>query len=289
MGTTYTPKPIFVRSDRYSELNGKGKSVPKLNLRGGSRAVVDALQSSCSRLGVGYIDLYQADFTPSKSALFYPGGKGKIVQGLKMCKTRGLCNSVGVVGVKGRRNVERIEKLFSKNDLKLDTLTADFSLVDRTVLYDGTLDACKKLGITFIASTPLGPMGIASGKFTARDPTGGEMGKPKFQFKELEPLLYLHDALKSVAGMVRRRLKERWEKEREKKKKKGQKIDVNEAFPTQVTPQQVALNYVSAKGATPVPSLINMKDIEDLIVAKSWRLNAEEMEVIDEAAAKVEG
>lgn len=106
------------------------------------------------------------------------------MDGLKSCKDRGLCESVGVKGVEGR-GVEKVVKLFEKKGLKMDTLEVSFSLVNRRAMFDGTLDACKRNGVTCLATLPLGLDEIGSGKYTAMNPTGGEMGKPRFTFKEV--------------------------------------------------------------------------------------------------------
>ena len=73
--------------------------------------------------------------------------------------------------------------MFEKHGVKLDALTAELSVVDQGAIKDGTLDACKRAGVQFLAEEPWGFGMIGSGKYTARDPTGGEMGKPKFEFK----------------------------------------------------------------------------------------------------------
>lgn len=57
-------------------------------------------------------------------------------------------------------------------------------------------------GVIPIAHTPLAK-GLASGIYTASNPTGGKMGSPKYNFKDLEPLSPIHGALANVS--VRRR------------------------------------------------------------------------------------
>lgn len=257
-----------------------------MEVRMGSKSVVDALQKSCGRLGVGYIELYQADLGFSKRSLLYLGGKSSVVKGLADSKKRGLCNYVGVRGVRGRKNVERVVAMFEKNGAKLDVLTAELSIVDQGALKDGTLDACKRAGVQFLAEEPLGKDLIASGKYNARDPTGGEMGKPRFEFKVLEPLLGVHDALRTVSEMVRRRLKEGWEEDRERRKGAGEKIDVNEAFGVTVTTSQVALNWVEAKGAIPLASVTQSKEAGEIVGVSGFKLKGDDMEILEDKAAE---
>ncbi|GMH97758.1 hypothetical protein TrVE_jg9529 [Triparma verrucosa] len=291
VATSYVPKPFIVRKDRTTELNPRAKKagiLSMLQLRFGSGSVLNALQKSCDRLGVGYVDLYQADFSGgSKSKPFYVGGKSAVVEGLKLCKQRGLCNNVGVKGVKGKA-AEKAIKLFEKKGIKMDALEVDFSLVDRTALTDGTLDACKRNGVVCIATQPLGLDEIGSGKFTAMNPTGGMMGKPRFAFKELDELLEIHNALKFVSQKVRQRLKNDWDADREAQKKKGKKIDINDVFPMEITTSQVALNYVIAKGAVPLFNAVSAQDAQEFAKAKEWKLKGDELELLEEAAAKCE-
>jgi len=291
IATSYIPKPFVIRQDRTKELNPKAKKggfFSKFQVRFGSGSVLEALQKSCDRLGVGYVDLYQADFSGgSKSKPFYPGGKSSVISGLKLCKQRGLCNNVGVKGVSGMAAFKTI-KLFEKADVKLDALEVEFSLVDRTAMRDGTLDACKANGVVCIATQPMGLDEIGSGKFTARNPTGGNMGKPKFVFKELDTLLEVHDALKFVSQKVRQRLKSDWDADREEQKKKGKNIDINDVFPMEITPTQVALNYVIAKGAVPLFNAVNAAEAQEYAKARDWKLKGDELELLEEAATKCE-
>ena len=51
-----------------------------------------------------------------------------------------------------------------------------------------------------------------------------------------------------------------------------------------VTPLQVAINYVVAKGAVPVPIIKNNQEAEELLGCLGWELNAEEVGILDSAA-----
>ena len=48
-----------------------------------------------------------------------------------------------------------------------------------------------------LAHTPLAK-GLASGVYTASNPTGGKMGLPKYNFQDLMPLTPIHTALVEV-------------------------------------------------------------------------------------------
>lgn len=52
-----------------------------------------------------------------------------------------------------------------------------------------------------LAHTPLAK-GLATGVYTASNPTGGKMGAPKYVFKDLFPLTPIHTALVAVSVVV---------------------------------------------------------------------------------------
>jgi aryl-alcohol dehydrogenase-like predicted oxidoreductase len=112
--------------------------------------------------------------------------------------------------------------------------------------------------------------------------------QPRFAFKELDELLEIHNALKFVSQKVGQRLKNDWDADREAQKKKGKKIDINDVFPMEITTSQVALNYVIAKGAVPLFNAVSAQDAQEFAKAKEWKLKGDELELLEEAAAKCE-
>ena len=53
-----------------------------------------------------------------------------------------------------------------------------------------------------MAHTPLAK-GLATGVYTASNPTGGAAGLPKYNFQDLMPLAPIHTALVEVRGSIR--------------------------------------------------------------------------------------
>ena len=51
-----------------------------------------------------------------------------------------------------------------------------------------------------------------------------------------------------------------------------------------ITPMQVAINYIVAKGAVPIPVVKNNQDAEELLGCLGWGLNDEEVAILDSAA-----
>ena len=82
----------------------------------------------------------------------------------------------------------------------------EFSLVNRKAWKSGLIAACKSQGIFPVVSNPLGD-GLASGVYSATNPTGGKVSKKQpFEFKTLEKYTTLHDMMLTVQGKVQKRL-----------------------------------------------------------------------------------
>ncbi|CAN0042659.1 unnamed protein product, partial [Discosporangium mesarthrocarpum] len=160
-------------------------------LRAGRRAVTKALEATLDRGGWGYIDLYQVHFP-----FAYLGGMGALAEGMAKACQRGICRSVGVCNFNAQQ-MEEFAKKLKKYDITLASNQFEYSLINQDKADDGTLAACKRMGVLPIAHTPLAK-GLASGVYTASNPTGGKMGAPKYNFKDLEPLMPVHIALAEV-------------------------------------------------------------------------------------------
>mmetsp|Transcript_31230 Transcript_31230/g.82720 ORF Transcript_31230/g.82720 Transcript_31230/m.82720 type:complete len:394 (-) Transcript_31230:286-1467(-) len=221
--------------------------------RGGRRAVVNALEASLERMGRSYVDVYQVHFP-----FPYIGGNKALYEGLARCHERGLCNGVGVSNFNAKQ-VEVAYRELEKRGVPLVSNQVELSLCNQKALEDGTIDKCKRLGVTVLAHTPLAG-GLATAKYTAMNPTGGKLGaKGKFRFETLQKFGPMHAALQTVA------------------KRAGAREDMK------ITPTQVALNWVVAKGAVPLPGVRNTRDAEEVVGAVGWRLRAEDLELIDSA------
>lgn len=160
-------------------------------------SVTKSLNDSCERLSVSGVDLYQV-----QSMGWLPSGG--ILKGMsEAIIDQGIANYVGVRDVSPLR-MRRIQSKLDKLDLSLTSNSFEFSLVNRKT--EKLLDACKLLGVVPLIRNPLGS-GLASGQYTASNPSGGVAGaKSKFSFAALEKLQPLHSTLDSVAERVKTRL-----------------------------------------------------------------------------------
>jgi aryl-alcohol dehydrogenase-like predicted oxidoreductase len=282
LATTFTPKPFFRRPDLTFDLNPSRPSRPDPPLlRYGAGAPQKALESSLARLGTSRVKLYSLDMAPSLFSGFYLGGKGAAIKGMVRCKARRLTSFLGVKNVRGGRRIRSLAKRFAAAGAPLDAVSVDFSIDNISALLDGTLNMCRELGIAVLATRPLGVNSIASGHYTASNPTGGEHGRPMFSFQQLDKVLPLHEALKQVGRRVMSRMAEERDGGGD-----GQTdmADVASILDEGINPTTVAINYVIAKGCIAMPTCVSAREAAEVRAARKWSLNKAEEQLLDEAA-----
>jgi len=249
--------------------------LPFLNSSG---SVVKSLKKSLERLDASYVDLYQVDFR--KIAI---GSRSSIADGLASCMDRGLCTNVGVCNM-GPGGLETMYDRLSDLDVDLATNSVEFSLVNRGALFDGTLEACEELGILPLARNPLGD-DLASGVYTASNPTGGKLRKAQYDFKVLGPLKPLHDALAKVRKTARDRFFDEFYERKEANNRNYKVAPITGDFEREVTTTQIALLYVKAKGCVPIVDIDNKKEAIELLGCISENnLTQQEVKILDKAA-----
>lgn len=164
----------------------------------GTKALTSALSASCEKLEVSAVEVYQA-----KSIGWLPSGG--IIKGMaEVVLDQGTANYVGVQNISPLR-MRRLKSKLEKEGLTLTTNAFEFSLTDRK--NEKWINACKTLGVIPLIRNPLGS-GLASGQYTASNPSGGlaSSGAAKFSFARLEKLQPLHSVLESVSERVKTRL-----------------------------------------------------------------------------------
>lgn len=249
-------------------------------------AVVSSLEQSCERLDAGSVDLYQVEFSGGVKDI---GSRTSIANGLELCVDRGLCAQVGVCNLSG----SALESFYDKLDdrgVSLASNQVEFSLVNRGALYDGTLEACEEMNIRPLARNPFAG-GLASGVYTASNPSGGFGATPKFDFQTLGPLKPIHDALQKVEKMAYDRLWDEFYAKKEATNRNYKVAQIEGDFETDVTTSFVSLLYVQAKGFTPIVEVDRKKDALQLLNCVNdydWqlKLSDEEVDILDKAAAR---
>jgi aryl-alcohol dehydrogenase-like predicted oxidoreductase len=143
----------------------------------------------------------------------------------------------------------------AKRGIPLASNQVEYSLLDRKPEVDGVLDACRKLGITLIAYSPLAG-GRLTGKYSAQNRASGFFRRvlPQFGGKAL-------DAIQPVIKLLRE-IGDRYSK----------------------TPSQVAIRWlVENPLVLPIPGAKNGKQAADNAGALSFSLTSEEVKMLDQA------
>ncbi|MDQ3507496.1 MAG: aldo/keto reductase [Actinomycetota bacterium] len=209
------------------------------------RSSLDALDASLVRLGVPSVDLYQIHFNspvPNKNGL---------LDALAEAVHEGKVRHVGVSNYNADATYRAYERL-AKHGVKLASNQVQYSLLHRKPETNGVLDACRDLGVTLIAYSPIA-QGLLTGKYAPGNKPSGMMRRFGSAFREsnlrrVEPVV---DILREI-GKTRER-----------------------------EPAQVALNWLVRKGTMPIPGAKDGKQARQNAAALGWSLTNEEVERLD--------
>lgn len=209
-----------------------------------SNALRKALEASLKRLGLKCVDLYQIHWPmPPVSVENWMDQMADVYQD-------GLISAVGVSNYNTEMTQRAVEAL-AKKGIPLASNQVEYHLLERRIEKNGLFDYCKSNGIKVIAYSPIA-MGILSGKYTPDNPPKGTRAA-QYNRQVLEKILPLIKLMKGI-GM-----------DHEGK-----------------TASQVAINWVIAKGALPIPGAKNINQVEQNAGAIGWHLSAEEVKKLDE-------
>lgn len=244
----------------------KSRSLP----RRGAKAIIDAAEASCDRLGISSMALYMV-----QNPWYYIGGSTALAEGMLDVISDDHSRYVGCVNVPVSKLAKLQRKLRAQGEF-VATNQFEFSLTNRSNMK--LIEACKKLGITPVCTNVLDG-GLATGKYTSTNPTGGEVSKGEgdtgpYGVRKLEKLDALFKVQDSLREKVNRRIGDRL-----MKYESGQAPKINR----DITTTQIAINYVRAKGAVPLVSVTNLKMANELLGCLGWDLSEEEVEELDKA------
>jgi aryl-alcohol dehydrogenase-like predicted oxidoreductase len=207
-------------------------------------ALVSAARHSAERLGVETIDLYQIHGPVSLRS------HDALAEALAKAQSEGLVKAVGVsnYSAKGTRSMDAALR---RRGLRLATNQIEFSLLRTMPMRVGLLECCHELGVVPLAYSPIG-QGRLTGKYSAANPPPGSRTFSAHPMEEVD----------RVVAEVRR-------------------IGVAHG---DRTPSQVALGYLIAKGAVPIPGAKNRAQAEENAGALGWRMTTEELVTLDAVA-----
>lgn len=213
-------------------------------------ALLHALESSLDRLGMKQVDLYQVH-NPFPAFL-----QDTWSRDLAEAVQRGLTRTVGVSNY-NREQTLRAHEVLTRNGMPLASNQVEYSLLNRKIERDGTLQACRETGATVIAYSPLG-MGLLTGKYTPDNPLSGAR-RWKYGGSYLRRIQPLIDLMRAIG------------------KQHGGK-----------TPAQVSLNWLVCKDTVPIPGAKNSRQAGDNAGALGWRLRQDEIAALDEASSNIQ-
>ncbi|EQA35587.1 oxidoreductase, aldo/keto reductase family protein [Leptospira inadai serovar Lyme str. 10] len=217
----------------------------KRGINGKAEYVKQACEASLKRLGTDYIDLYyQHRVDPNTPIEETVGAMAELVKEGKV-KYLGLSEA----GIDTLRKASKVHPI--------SALQTEYSLWSRDP-EDGLLDACRELGIGFVAYSPLG-RGFLTGqitKFEDLDPSDYRRMSPRFQGENFQKNLDLVAKIREIA------------------KEKS------------VAPGQLALAWVLARGndIVPIPGTKRRSYLEENTKAAEIVLSTEDLKRIDSIA-----
>lgn len=212
-------------------------------------SLLRALRSSLNRLGRLKVELYQ---------IHVPLPPVRIETWMEAMIEAYQAGMIGAIGVSNcdRSQTQRAYDALTRAGISLASNQVEYSLLNRKIEKNGLLKFCQELGITVIAYSPIAK-GVLTGKYTAKNPprgfrsstyTTGLLGK-------VQPLI---NQLKKIGS------------------EHGGK-----------TAGQIALNWTICKGTIPIPGTKNQGQAEQNIAAAGWRLNDDEVALLDDLSDRI--
>ncbi|MGC9399473.1 MAG: aldo/keto reductase [Anaerolineae bacterium] len=204
------------------------------------------LRRSLKRLGVRQVDLYQLHFPPTVRSL------ETWADALADAVEAGLTRAVGVSNFNAEQTGRAYNALADRG-VPLASNQIEYSLLHRQPERNGVIQTCRDLGVTVIAYSPIAK-GILTGKYTPENPPPGPRRRiyPPERLAQIQPLIDLMREIGAGHG--------------------GKE------------PVHVALNWVIAKGAVPIPGAKNARHARSNAEALGWQLTEDEVAALDKVS-----
>ena len=214
----------------------------------GKGQLLAALRGSLERLGLAQVDLYQIHWPfPPRPVEFWADALADAVEA-------GLVRAVGVSNYSADQ-MRRAYDVLAKRGVPLASNQVEYSLLHRTPERNGVLDACRELGVTLIAYSPLA-QGLLTGKYGPANPPPGFRGRR-----------YRGELLARIQPLI------------------GRLREIGAAHGGK-SPNQVALNWLICQGAIPIPGAKNARQAQENAGALGWRLTTEEVAELNQVSER---
>ena len=216
-----------------------------------ARWIPRALDASLRRLRLPRVDLYQIHWPDRAMASI-----DALMEGLAAAVTAGKARAVGVSNF-NTSELRDAHAALAQRGIPLASNQVAYSLLHRAPEVDGVLDACRALGVTLLAYSPLA-QGILTGKYApGRAPSGPRAGHPEFADAELQ-------AAAPVVGLLR---------------------EIGAAHGG-ARPEQVALAWLCAKGVLPIAGASTGEQARVNAGAMAIALAPDEVAALDRASER---
>jgi aryl-alcohol dehydrogenase-like predicted oxidoreductase len=207
-------------------------------------ALLSAARRSRDRLGTDVIDLYQIHGPVSLRS------HKALADALAAAHGEGIVRAVGVSNY-SVKETRAMDAALRARGLRLASNQIEFSLLRAMPLRVGLISACRELGVVPLAYSPIG-QGRLTGKYSEANPP------PRGRSFSAHPMAQVD----AVVAQLRR---------------------IGEAHGDR-TPSQVALAWLIAHGAVPIPGAKNGDQAAQNAGALGWRLTTDELDLLDSAA-----
>jgi aryl-alcohol dehydrogenase-like predicted oxidoreductase len=218
-----------------------------LPYRFSAKSLLNAVDRSLKRLGIETIDLYQIHFP---NPIFR---MSSLMDALAETVKAGKVRRVGVSNYSADQ-MQRAHDRLASHGVSLASNQVEYSLLQRAPETNGVLEACRDLGVTLIAYSPIA-QGLLTGKYVpAGDKPVGivrRMGRAfgEQNLKKIEPVLNI---LREIGASQDK------------------------------APAQVALNWlIRQRSAFPIPGAKNERQARQNAGALGWEMTGEEAEKLE--------
>ncbi len=210
----------------------------------------EELEASLARLGRSSIDLYQHHFPTRRVSI--PELMNQLADAVEAGKVR----AVGVSNYSADQMRQAHETL-AERGIPLASNQVEYSLLHRQPETNGVLAACRELGVTLIAYTPLAG-GLLTGKYSAENRPGGFFRRvlPRYRRRSLE-------AIQPVVGLL---------------------AEIGDRYSKK--PSQVALRWlIENPTVLPIPGAKNGQQATANAGALTFTLTVDEVEALSDVTA----
>jgi len=210
----------------------------------------EELEASLARLGRSSIDLYQHHFPTRRVSI------PELMNHLADAVEAGKVRAVGVSNYSADQMRQAHETL-TERGIPLASNQVEYSLLHRQPETNGVLDACRELGVTLIAYTPLAG-GLLTGKYSAENRPGGFFRRvlPRYRRRSLE-------AIQPVVGLL---------------------AEIGDRYSKK--PSQVALRWlIENPTVLPIPGAKNGRQATANAGALTFTLTVDEVEALSDVTA----